>query len=864
MDGGHRGHRRDLLLSNSAKVTHDMKDTTRSAKVLVRRRATRGAIGGVAACLLCAACGFEGGTRKGPYRSLFEEELEPALVEQRTDEDTTLERATRSNPNRETSSDTPATSLPTSDDATHQSDTTSGVPATPAASSSPTSSNPVSTNELSSTAGDTVSSEGNDDRTTQSPELTSEPLVLDTGASLVLDTTTSMFDPTVGDFADTHLDCTGAPFAAGDGSLRLDGVEVEAVVTLCEGWVAYGDNGAALRFVNLVTGEEGPNLVLPQTATELRYDAGADLLHVALPNGVSSYGLSTGSVTHIELDGAVRSIAVAETLDVWVSLSEARLLRIDGVTGDALRLLSGVPTGQLEYAPATRTLFSSSSGSVWTLSEDFWMASPSNGTYRCDNFQDAALSHDGKRLAVACGGGNGQGYNILNYEAGELPAWEGQWNTGAYPRRVAFAPDDQAVAASNGSDLQLFQSELPTPYRTLSVNCPGSSREHLTVSLDDSHAAVHVQTCDGDSLVRWLRFQPDPDLEDYDGDGVIHTLDNCKHAPNPDQENADGDAYGDACDLDATCDAAVGLVDAPLPTSWELNGVVASHDGSVVYVSVAHASATWPDSVVAVNVASERALWVMPVGQDPYRLAASSDGTRLYVGYLDASVVRAIELTERRACAEFALNPGSDETRIAGDLVVLPGTRESLLISRARRGVSPSFGGAAVYDEGVMRPTVTADWDGGSRLLVANADTYYTYDSQSSAARLYELSIDEAGVLSSELASSLLAPYGDVAYGGGYVWGHAGDIVDPQVPEKVTTIPVGFSAVTADAPSRQVAYVRDTTIAVYATDTLELVREIPHSTGPGRAFAATPVAGGGLALVPSERSLVFIPDVFGP
>lgn len=848
-----------------------MKDTTRGSKVSVGRRAKRGgdlrALGGLAACLVCTACGFEGGTRKGPYRSLFDNELDPALVELRT-EDTPSEgpqnSETSSDSNRETSSETRPRPTPTLDDETLTSDQTSVAPTTTGTSptsNSSTSSSPTATTELSSTTDDTA---GSDPSGGQTSEPTSEPPVRDTGATLVLDTRVSTFDPSEGDFADTHLDCTGAPFSAGDGSLRLAGVEVSAFVALCEGWVVYADNSAALRFVNLTTGAEGPDIPLAQSATELRYDASADVLYVALPNGVSSYGLSTGSVRHVDLDGAVRSIAAAEELEVWVSLSESRLLRIDGVTGEPLRLLSGIGTGQLAYASETRTLFSSGSASVWTLSEDFWTASPGSGTYRCDNFQDAALSYDGERLAVACGGGNGEGYNILNYEAGALPAREGQWDTGAYPRKVAFGPDDQALAASNGSELQLFHSEQPTPYRTLAVSCPASGREYLAVSLDDSYAAVHVQTCNGDSHVRWLRFHPDPELEDYDGDGVIHAMDNCKHAANSDQDNSDGDAYGDACDLDATCEAAVALVDEPLPTNWELNGLVASHDGSVVYVSVAHTSATWPDSVVAVDVASERATWVMPVGQDPYKLTASSDGTRLYVGYLDASVVRAVDLTGRRACGSFALNPGSTETRIAGDFAVLPGTRDSLIVLRARRGVSPNFGGAAVYDEGAMRPTVTAGWDGGSRLLVAGADTYYGYDSQSSAAGLYRLSVDEAGVQSSELATSLLAPYGEVAYGGGYIWGHAGDVIDPEVPEKVTTLPTGFSALTADAASQQVAYVRDTTIAVYATDTLELVREIPHATGPSRAYAATAVAGGGLALVPSERSLVFVPDVFGP
>jgi hypothetical protein len=44
----------------------------------------------------------------------------------------------------------------------------------------------------------------------------------------------------------------------------------------------------------------------------------------------------------------------------------------------------------------------------------------------------------------------------------------------------------------------------------------------------------------------------DLDLHDFDGDGVMDTIDNCPALDNPFQENADGDLLGDVCDEDRT------------------------------------------------------------------------------------------------------------------------------------------------------------------------------------------------------------------------------------------------------------------------------------------------------------------------
>lgn len=93
--------------------------------------------------------------------------------------------------------------------------------------------------------------------------------------------------------------------------------------------------------------------------------------------------------------------------------------------------------GDYGLSPASLYQFDVSTGAATLLWE-----SPHGGTSG-SNGQDLGVSHDGSFVSYAAGFGQ-VGYSIAKYRTSDMLI-EGTFNTGAYPREIAFSPDD-AVA----------------------------------------------------------------------------------------------------------------------------------------------------------------------------------------------------------------------------------------------------------------------------------------------------------------------------------------------------------------------------------------------------------------------------------
>src|SRR4029077_10646130 len=73
------------------------------------------------------------------------------------------------------------------------------------------------------------------------------------------------------------------------------------------------------------------------------------------------------------------------------------------------------------------------------------------------NGQDVTLSHDGSFISYATGSGQ-NGYQIAKIRTSDH-AILGSFNTGAYPRVIAFSPDDQlAYAVHTDGEIDLFNT----------------------------------------------------------------------------------------------------------------------------------------------------------------------------------------------------------------------------------------------------------------------------------------------------------------------------------------------------------------------------------------------------------------------
>lgn len=115
--------------------------------------------------------------------------------------------------------------------------------------------------------------------------------------------------------------------------------------------------------------------------------------------------------------------------------------------------------GDFGLSPATMYKFDVSTATPTQLWQTPFGTAGSNG-------QDLTLSHDGSFISFATGSGQ-NGYQIAKYRTSDH-AILGSFNTGAYPRQIAFSPDDKtAYAVHTSGEINLFDTNTFLPAGTI-------------------------------------------------------------------------------------------------------------------------------------------------------------------------------------------------------------------------------------------------------------------------------------------------------------------------------------------------------------------------------------------------------------
>jgi len=359
-------------------------------------------------------------------------------------------------------------------------------------------------------------------------------------------------------------------------------------------------------------------------------------------------------------------------------------------------------------------------------------------------------------------------------------------------------------------------------------------------------------------------------LNDADLDEVCGLVDNCPSFANTDQADEDDDGWGDACDVDAAvhCDPPAPLSDpgiVPLPSSLEIGGIAAAAGSDTFYVALSSTSANYPNSVIAVDAPSASVLWSVFVGIDPQALALADDGSYLYVDLDVSALVRVINVPTREACRSFALGLDRYNKPLrVGEMEVLPGSPETIVVSTRRGGVSPDFGGVFVYDHGNVRPVSTRDHTGAREIAVASDTTVYGYNSSSTEFGFREMEVATAGITEIWNLRDLIDGFNaDIVYDGGRVYSSQGHIVDVSGPFLVGEIPTS-GGVAVEASVGEVFFVTsNTNVSVYDTTTLAWKRDIvlpsPLTSFGNRTLHRWGVAG---LVAASDNALTILEDAF--
>lgn len=282
---------------------------------------------------------------------------------------------------------------------------------------------------------------------------------------------------------------------------------------LCDGWIIIADTDRdRIAVRNVVAARDGAFFNLPSKPGDLALDEEEKLLYVALPDQLSLgvLDLITGNLTVILMGTQLLAIAVGPDGGVFTVGSDSYDTALHWLPPD-----SEVPVGPwrihgnlIRYNAASDELVvADSSYSVRRYSFDPMTGPTQLQQAFSGNGADLAVSPDGRHIAVASGGGNGQGYTIFDFDASDLSVVRGEWPVGAYPSGVAFNPTSERVVATNRDDIVVYDvttfEELASHQPT---SCPYGDVRRVTFSRG-SEIVFGQQTCgfrDDSSRIHWF------------------------------------------------------------------------------------------------------------------------------------------------------------------------------------------------------------------------------------------------------------------------------------------------------------------------------------------------------------------------
>ena len=250
----------------------------------------------------------------------------------------------------------------------------------------------------------------------------------------------------------------------------------------------------------------------------------------------------------------------------------------------------------------------------------------------------------------------------------------------------------------------------------------------------------------------------------------------------------------------------------------------------------------------------------------PTRMARSDDGQFLYVSLPDEALVRRLTLTNLSQNLEFALG-GEDIFGVwypfyAADLAVVPGQPESLVAWRVRRAgpMASEYGwGLGVFDDGVMRPNVTAAGGNWRVEFDADAGTLFGFNNGD----LRRCTLDAGGVSFAETFPQFYSAGDDVEYASGQLFSTAGRAIETN-PFRVAWLVAGAETATLvepDAAANRIYYLIQTNgwqIKVHELDSRRWLGSLPVPNVVGTPSSLIRWGTNGLAFRTSSNQLYVI------
>lgn len=250
--------------------------------------------------------------------------------------------------------------------------------------------------------------------------------------------------------------------------------------------------------------------------------------------------------------------------------------------------------------------------------------------------------------------------------------------------------------------------------------------------------------------------------------------------------------------------------DRTLP--FEANTLAFDPRRAHLYIAVPAKAPADANTIVAVDPAKGEKIWSVNVGSDPAVLALSDDSRALWVGLRGAGAIQRVDLGARTAGP--LLHLVRDDARreaprptFAEQMIVLPGSIDSVVISTQRPGFSPRHDGVAIFDNGMRRPRKTQGHTGSNRIVLVERNLLYGYNNETTEFGLRKLLVSPDGIAEERpVLQEVIDGFGvDIVFGAGRIFSTRGHVVDPATGKRVGMIPVQGS-VAVDAAGKTVFY----------------------------------------------------------
>ena len=220
----------------------------------------------------------------------------------------------------------------------------------------------------------------------------------------------------------------------------------------------------------------------------MAYSATDDALYIVSANStkITLYDIPTETISQISFSESRvgRDIAIAPSLRKLFVLSpngyNSYLNIVDMDTG-TIELETTVGGASIAVDENSQTLFTADSGIspsrifkyAFTEGELTLVQSMRSG----GNGRKINISPDGAHVVLPCGGGNGPGDTIYDYDAADLNYVLGEWDVGYYPKLAAFSPDNSILYGINGYyyDQYLYVMDAETYQQIRKLEFPNAA-----------------------------------------------------------------------------------------------------------------------------------------------------------------------------------------------------------------------------------------------------------------------------------------------------------------------------------------------------------------------------------------------------